>query len=119
MKRLLLTLLVCGCTAAPREISLDPTPPLPGGETSSLYHSALMHYRAHERKEAILFARYAATKWEEEKAPRSQVRLARELLARSLAENGDKSAALAEYQKLSQEFPGVPSYQQAVNSLSR
>ena len=120
MKRwLLLALLLCGCTAGPREISLDPTPPLPAGETSSYYHTALMHYRAQERKEAIIFARLSADKWEQEKAPRRQVRLARERLARSLAEPGDRKGALTEYQKLSAEFPGVPSYQQAVNDLSR
>lgn len=119
MRRFLLTVLLCGCTAGPAEISLDPTPALPAGETSNYYHTALAHYKAHERKEAIIFARYAASKWEEQQAPRRQVRLARELLARSLAETGDRAAALAEYQKLSTEFPGVPSYQQAVNDLSR
>jgi len=120
VRRLLLAVwLLAGCTAGPVEVSLDPTPALPAGETTNYYHTALAHYRVQERPEAITFARLALQKWEQEKAPRRQVRLARELLARSLAESGDKPGALAEYQKLSDEFPGVPSYQQAVNDLRR
>ena len=114
----LVVALLAGCASSSqtREIELYPTPPLPAGETSNYYFTALTHYRAHENREAAIFARYALDKWELEKAPASQIRLARELLARSLTEQGQRAAALVEYQKLAAQYPRVPSYARAIQA---